>query len=405
MPKLVQFGAGNIGRSFIGQLFARAGYEVVFVDIDRRVLEALNRQRRYRVVIKQTGQPDKVLWIENVRGVDGRKPEAVAEELAEADIAATAVGARALDAVIPLLAEGLRQRWKRYPQRALDVILAENLHAAAAYLRERLRKALPEEYPLEELVGLVESSIGKMVPIMPEEERAKDPLLVFAEPYNTLILDKKGFRNTVPPVPGLAPKENMKAWVDRKLYLHNLGHACAAYFGFEAAPERVYVYEVLAEKNVREQTRKAMYEAAAILHREYPADLPEDDLAEHVEDLLRRFANQALGDTVYRVGRDLYRKLGKQDRLVGAMLLGLKHGCPIETIGRGYLAGTRFQGRDEQGRLLPEDKRFHELERPQGLEHILKKVSGLSPAVPLEQALMDMLMNLRLKAGKDKGKG
>ncbi len=42
---LVQFGAGNIGRSFIGQLFANSGYDVIFIDVAKPLVEALNAQR------------------------------------------------------------------------------------------------------------------------------------------------------------------------------------------------------------------------------------------------------------------------------------------------------------------------------------------------------------------------
>ena len=69
MKKLVLFGAGKIGRSFIGQLFSRSGYEVVFVDINETVIHELNEKHRYKVVIKSDSE--ETIWVENVRGVMG----------------------------------------------------------------------------------------------------------------------------------------------------------------------------------------------------------------------------------------------------------------------------------------------------------------------------------------------
>ncbi|HPP75292.1 MAG TPA: mannitol-1-phosphate 5-dehydrogenase, partial [Armatimonadota bacterium] len=51
MKKAVQFGAGNIGRGFIGQLFHESGYEVVFVDVVPDVVRLLNEQRCYTLRI------------------------------------------------------------------------------------------------------------------------------------------------------------------------------------------------------------------------------------------------------------------------------------------------------------------------------------------------------------------
>ena len=116
------------------------------------------------------------------------------------------------------------------------------MREAGDFMKEQLIKNLPSDFPIEKLVGLIETSIGKMVPIMPLAELEKDPLVVFAEPYNTLILDGKGFKSPIPEIKGLAPKNNIKAWVDRKAFIHNLGHATAAYYGFSSAPRRcVYV--------------------------------------------------------------------------------------------------------------------------------------------------------------------
>ena len=49
-------------------------------------------------------------------------------------------------------------------------------------------------------------------------------------------------------------------------------------------------------------------------------------LEAHTHDLLRRFTNRALGDTIFRLGRDPLRKLAPKDRLVGAARLAEKAG-------------------------------------------------------------------------------
>jgi len=399
MKKLVQFGAGNIGRSFIGQLFARSGVEVVFVDIDERLIDGLNREREYRVIIKQTDKPDETLVISNVRAVNGKDTQAVAKEIAEADILATSVGQRALPAVLRAISEGLKLRREQYGERALDIIIAENLHGAGEFFAQHLRELLPGDYPLDKLVGLVETSIGKMVPIMREKDLEEDPLWVFAEPYNELILDKMGFKNPIPEVEGLAPKENMKAYVDRKLFIHNLGHAATVYFGYQLKPTLTYTYEVLDVPEVYDKARRAMMQSAKALIKEYPEELTLAGLIKHVDDLLGRFRNIALGDTVYRVGRDLYRKLSKNDRLIGAMLLGQKHECEMDEIARAVVAGVHFRGRDEQGHLFEDDRRFVVEEFPQGLEHILTCVSGLNWTDPVEAQVIKKILRVACPEG------
>ena len=381
--KLIQFGAGNIGRSFIGQLFSRAGYEVVFVDVMPEVVALLNERRRYRVEVKD--DPPGTLWVENVRAVNGRDRDRVAEELATADIAGTAVGPAALPHLFPVIAAGLRLRRERGAG-PLDVILCENLRAAAATVREGVVKLLPEEFPLDECLGLVETSIGKMVPIMTAAQRAEDPLAVHAEAYNTLICDAKAFRGPIPSVPGLDPKANMRAYVDRKSFIHNLGHAVTAYVGYVRDPRMVYLWEAVGRPDVREIAAGAMWESARALIREYPEEFTEASQREHIEDLLRRFANRALGDTIFRVGRDVPRKLSPEDRLVGALRLDMRHGVPAPNTLVGIAAAMRFRAADEEGRLHPPDAAFIEEWISRGPEAILAGVCGLDPADPSEAA-------------------
>ncbi len=382
MKKLVLFGAGNIGRSFIGERFASAGYEVVFVDVDQRLVEALNERGAYRVIIKHNDGHDEVIEVTGVRAVDGRDVEAVAVELLDAEIAATSVGMAALPRVAPVLAAGLRGRAESGAA-PIDVILAENIRDAADRLRRALVESLAADAPevrryLSESVGLVETSIGKMVPLMTDEDRAVDPLWVFAEPYNTLIVDAGAFRRELPAVDSLKPVQSIQAYVDRKLFIHNLGHAAVAYFGFRRHPDAVYVYEALADSSIRDAAREAMRQSAEALHAEYTVDLSRGELDDHIDDLLCRFSNRSLKDTIFRVGRDVPRKLGRDDRIIGAALLAAGHGVSFDRVAEVAASAMQFRSVDEHGRLFPPDAEFVR-RYGDAVERILDEVCGLAP--------------------------
>lgn len=369
--KLVLFGAGKIGRSFIGQLFSRGGYEVVFIDVFQPVISELNIRQNYNVVIK--GDAETVINIQNVRGVFAGDVEQVIREITTARILAVSVGLNGLKSIIPLIANGITSRFKSAGASPLDIIIAENLRNAAEFMNQELKKHLPEGYPLDEQVGLIETSIGKMVPIMPKKEMEEDILQVFAEPYNTLILDKLAFKNPIPEIEGLSPKENMKAWVDRKLFIHNLGHATAAYLGYQAHPDAIFLYEVLSDSKLKETVRNTMLQAADILLKKYPSEFTVELLTDHIDDLLRRFQNKALGDTVFRVGCDLQRKLSAEDRLAGAIHLACELKLPYHLILTALVYGCHFNATDEAKNRLPSDREFGKI-YAKGIKEVLTSI-------------------------------
>jgi len=368
------FGAGKIGRSFIGQLFSQSGYNVVFIDVDKAIVNELNKRKSYPVVIK--GKTEETILVQNVRVVSALDRDAVKKEITKASIMAVSVGKNALEKIIPVVAEGLKRRQELTPDRPLDIIIAENMRSAGEFICSGLRKNLPKNYPIDKLVGLVETSIGKMVPIMTDEELKNDPLLIFAEPYNTLILDKRGFKGQIPEVKGLSPKENMKAWVDRKEFIHNLGHAPAAYIGNFHHPEAKYIFEVLADNKILQATRKTMLQAAEILVSYYPDDFTLNDLEEHIDDLLSRFQNRALKDTAFRVGQDLPRKLGIDDRFAGIIQMAQKKQLKYDRIVNAMAHGFFLGKTDEHGTLNPQDQLFCQTLKDKGLEKTLTKFCG-----------------------------
>lgn len=377
MKTFVQFGAGNIGRSFIGRQFSEAGFEVVFVDVDVNLIAALNSRQSYSVVVKQNDVPDIVREVHHVRAVAGSDSEAVVRELVNAEFAATSVGLRALTAVFPVLAKGLLAR-RDAGRPALDVIIAENLRSGATLFREGLAPLLPSGFNLASRLGLVETSIGKMVPLMPAEALVVDPLVLFSEPYDTLIADRKGFLNSPPPLRGLKLVDTIDAYVDRKLFMHNMSHAAAAYLGYVADPSAAYVWQVMEIPSVVGAVRKALEQSASALASAYKGVFTAEELAWHAEELLERYRNKALGDTIFRVGRDVRRKLSRDDRLVGACLLAAKQGLPFDQIAHAVRAALEFRAVDNLGRPAPADETLTSLLKERGVRGAFYEITGLN---------------------------
>jgi len=376
MSKIVIFGAGNIGRSLVGQLFSQAGYEVVFIDVLKWLVDALNKERKYRIEIRDVNP--KVIWVNNVRAVHAADVEKASLEVATADIAATAVGPNNLESIYPIIAKGLIERL-RLGKGPLDIIICENIRNSSQIFRNGLLRHLPKDYPLESMVGLVETSIGKMVPIMTEEQKRRDPLLIFAEAYNKIIADKKAFKLGAPKIEGIEPKDNMAAYVDRKLFVHNMGHAATAYLGYITDPEMKYIWQAIENEHIRCAVKSAMWESGESLIREYPGEFNKRNMGEYIDDLIRRFDNRFLGDTIYRVGRDLPRKLSRNDRLIGALLLDQKNSVPAPCTTIATAAAMFFRAKDEKGGLYFKDKIFAEEIYPHGIDYILEQICGLDP--------------------------
>jgi mannitol-1-phosphate 5-dehydrogenase len=369
MGRFVQFGAGNIGRSLCSALMSRAGYEVVFVDLDRSLVDALNAKHGYSVIVKDKKPAE--IKVVGVRAVGAWNTDAVADEVAQADFAGTAVGPRALEPVFKLIAAGLKKRGGK----PLDIILCENQRDAAQIVAGYLKNALGVKDLNDFPVGLIETSIGKMVPIMPNEVRKQDPTVVWAEAYNKIIADGEAFITSVPQIEGLERHSNFHAYVDRKLFVHNLGHAACAYMG--ALKKKTFIWEAMKFKAAAETAKGAMVESGKALLARYPGEWTWDEMNAHIEDLLERFRNKALGDTVYRVGRDLPRKLAPDDRLLGALRLQAASGVQSVFTERAIAAALLFRTAGEDGKLFAEDAAFAEYIDREGPGMALEKYAKM----------------------------
>ncbi len=377
--KAVVFGAGNIGRGFIGQLFSESGYEVTFIDVDQELIDAFNRDGSYRLETVYNSDIKKYR-VGPIRGVHGGNVAAVREAVAEAEIGATAVGAGALKFIAPNIAAGIEQR-AAAGTGSLNLIICENLKGAAAVMRDMVRERLnPACHAyMEANVGFVDTVIGRMVPMPTAEMRAADVSMIRVEPYKELPVDQAAFVDAIPDVTAMMPQASFPIFTARKLYIHNCGHALLAYTGYLRGHE--YGYQALKDPVVRKVMAGGLHESITGIVAKYGADL--DWLIAHRDDLMHRFANQALGDTIFRLGRDPLRKLKPGDRLAGPAELACATGQNPRFLAWGIAAALLFDP--------AEDKSAQELQQQiqtAGLPETLKQVVGIDPQTQFGKTVM-----------------
>jgi len=341
----VMYGGGNIGRGFIGALLSQSGYEVTFIDVAEPVVKHLQEKKCYPIrFVESTGYED--VLVENVTAVNGNDMEAASDVIANCDIMATAVGARILKFIVPNIIAGLRKRWAM-GNKPLNIIVCENLMDANKVVEAMIKEKLTEEEcaKFDATVGLVEASIGRMVPVQTEEMKDGEPMRVCVERYGFLPTDKAAFKGGVPEIKNMVPFEPFDFYLKRKLYIHNMGHATCAYLGDLLGLE--YIYQSIDVADVRILVQNAMIESAMALSKKY--GVPMEDIVMHITDLLHRFTNAALKDTCMRVGGDPGRKLSADDRLIGSSLLALEQGITPAYIAVGAAAGLYRYIKEAEG--------------------------------------------------------
>lgn len=363
MKKAVMYGGGNIGRGFIGALLSQSGYEVTFIDVAEPVVKELQEKKSYPIrYVSSEGHED--VLVEHVTAVNGNDLEAASDVIANCDIMATAVGARILKFIVPNVVAGIRKRWANNGG-PLNIIICENLNDANKIFEGMLKEQMtPEECKkFDETVGLVEASIGRMVPVQTDEMKDGEPLRVCVERYGYLPTDKAAFKGAVPEIKNMVPFEPFDFYIKRKLFIHNMGHATCAYLGGYLGLD--YIYQSIDNPDVRVIVQNAMLESAMAISKKYGVEL--DKLMLHITDLLHRFTNAALKDTCQRVGGDPARKLAPADRMIGSSLLAMEQGITPAYIGVGAAAAVR--------RYIDETEGMEQ--SMESAKKVLKEVSGI----------------------------
>ncbi|MBB1273157.1 mannitol-1-phosphate 5-dehydrogenase [Psychromonas sp. SR45-3] len=378
--KSIHFGAGNIGRGFIGKLLADAGIKVTFADVDEKVINLLNTLNTYNV--KVVGAECKTEVVSGVNAINSTSEELVAL-ISETDLITTAVGPNVLVIIANKIAQGLALRFDAKNEQFLNIIACENMIRGTTFLKTEVYKHLDEKYheQAERLVGFVDSAVDRIVP--PSE--SDDPLEVTVESFSEWIVDEQQFRGEIPVIEGMQKTDNLMAFIERKLFTLNTGHIMTAYLGALAGHETVK--DAIDDDAICSQVKQAMQESGEVLINRYGFE--RDAHNAYIEKIIGRFANPYLHDEIDRVGRQPIRKLGENDRLVKPLLGTIEYATANDMLLKGIAAAFKYKNSDDP----------QAIELQSSLEEIgfiatLSKYTGLpadgNEAIKIEQLYLAM---------------
>ena len=371
--KDVHFGAGNIGRGFIGATLADNGFEIEFVDVNATVIDALNERHEYPVEYAAPGK--KRITVRDVSGINNAKePEKVVQAIAQADLVTTAIGPKVLPLIAPLIAQGLKARQDAGNQQPLDVAACENMIGAGDALKKEVYSHLDGDTVafVDQYVGFPNAAVDRIVP----EQHHDDPLLVAVEPFKEWVIDKSMLKNPAIHLTGVEYADDLEPYIERKLFSVNTGHATVAYNGKFMG--YTTIGEAVKDPQILKLLRSALGETRALLADKWP-NFTMADLEAYHEKIVSRFENPYISDAIARVGRTPIRKLGYNERFIRPIRecreRGLAYDTLLKTAGRIFT----FDEPNDQ-----ESVRLMKMVADQPLDKVVAEVTGIK-----DQALLD----------------
>ena len=386
MRRSVHFGAGKIGRGLIGRLLLAGGYKVAFVDANIELVNLLREEGSY--LVKTIGEERRTHTVTGFEVFHVSDEDEIVARIVECDLITTSVGPRAFHAVAPTIRRGLEARVDAGNLEPVDIVACENMAGASNHLRSLILDGSSPKCRrfVEEKVGFPESQIGTIAPTSYENLPTEHPLTVFTESNEEFYIDRKALRGNYEKVPGIQFVDDIAAFVDRKVFTVNTGHAVGGYIGYLHG--YTYIHEVMADPNIRGVVVGALDEIDYVLVKEHGFDPNEQGL--YTRRVIRRFENPEMKDPISRVARDPARKLGPQDRLIRPARLAIKHGLTPANIILGIAAAFFYDAPEG-----PQAVKFSERVRNNGPEAILREICGLSRDEELWSLIMAAYERIR----------
>ena len=382
MKQAIHFGGGNIGRGFIGELLVRSGYEVTFVDVAEALVDEINARRSYDIEV--VGDDPRTIHVEHVKAINSNvNLEELLDAFVTVDIVTTAIGPNILKFIAPNIAKGLARRVEKN-ETPLNIIACENMVGGSTVLKNFVYEHLDEstKEKVMRCIGFPDAAVDRIVPIQHNE----DPLLVKVEPFAEWDVDRKGVVGSEPQIEGLTWVDDLEAYIERKLFSVNTGHASIAYMAYLKGIEDIA--SAMKDEEIVSFVRRVWAETSELLIEKYGFD--REKHAAYIRTAEERFTNPHLSDAVTRVARGPKRKLGVKDRLVSPAAQLIERGRKPEALATVIAAALRFDFADD-----PEAVEVQGYIKEHGFEKALMHFTEIPPGSELFNLILDKNAELK----------
>lgn len=375
MKKAVHFGAGNIGRGFVGVLLKEAGYDLVFSDVNPELINAINEADSYTV--HEVGTESKDIEISGFSGINSaQNPGALADAIASAEVVTTAVGPTVLSFVAANIADGLRRRAEKGTSDKVAVMACENAINATDTLAEAVRSHFAEA---DQYAVFANTAVDRIVP----NQASDQGLDVTVENYYEWAIETGPFNGQLPPIPGATWVDDLAPYITRKLFTVNTGHATTAYFGYEAGISKIS--DALENSEILEKVAAALAETKNLVVKKF--DFTEEAQQAYVDKILTRFMNPHLPDTAERVGRAPVRKISRNERFIGPAAELAEMGEPVDGLLAAIEALLKFDISEDSEAVELQERLDAVKNGSVELSEAITGLTGIEPSHPLYQGL------------------
>lgn len=366
----VHFGAGNIGRGFIGWLLVQAGYDVIFADVNEKIVTQINEQGQYDVILANKEQER--FTVKGIKAINSMtETEQLAAYISEAELITTAVGPSILPRIAEIIAKGIELRSDS--THYLTVIACENMIGGSEILQSAVLPLLSAEAKayVNRFVAFPNSAVDRIVP----NQQHENPLTVTVEPFYEWLVEAPINEGNAPKITGLNYVPDLTPYIERKLFTVNTGHAVTAYFGhirnIESIEDAIHNEKVLfIVRSVLEETGALLEKKFQFSHQEHQA---------YIDKIIDRFKNPYVSDYVTRVGRSPIRKIGENDRFIqpARQFVEAFNETP-KALAIAIAAAMKFKEPTDA-----EACALQEAIREQGLDQTIELYTGLKPYTKL----------------------
>ncbi len=377
MKAALHFGAGNIGRGFIGLKLYESKYHVTFVDVNPVVIDALKSRNAYTVeYLDDQASQYQVTGCSGLHSVDDGAE--VQQKILEADLITTAVGPNVLPIIAKTLIPMIKLRALLNIQKPLNIVACENMIGGSKHLEQIILEALsPDEQAyLNRYIGFPNAAVDRIVP----QQSHADPLFVQVEPFYEWVIDTRQIQGELL-IEGVHFTDHLEAYIERKLFTVNTGHASCAYAAYRKQIKTIV--EAMKDEEIAALVKSVISETGAYLVKVH--GFKPDDQTTYINNTLNRFRNPNIIDDVPRVARTPLRKLSHQERFIKPLLACYENKLSYQAILKALVNILYFDS--------PEDEEAIQLQnslKEKGVEVTLQEATGLNAAHPLLKEMVEL---------------